>query len=1451
MAGVKRQWLLWILAVAILLAVWTERPMHGRAEKPPDQVTLQDREHQAKGLATDTAVKIDPDLLKQVLAGEEGHWYRFIAVLADQVTFSSLPDDLLGSARRYQVVASLQDTAQESQADLLAFLQARQVSGQVQQIHPFWIFNGLAVTADADTLLTLAARPDIRFIHQDHWRRWVDPFSAPPVPVPSATTGLEWNIARIRADLAWSALGLDGNGVTVAILDTGVDWQHPALQAQYRGYHEGGLTIHEGNWFCTTDEGYLYPVDSYGHGTHVTGIAVGGQDSTGTAIGVAPGAQWIAVKTLNDSGYGYDSWIHAAFEWVLAPAGDPALAPNVVNASWGNTNASDETFRPDLQALRAAGIVPIFSAGNEGPATSSLCSPGSYPEAITVGATDDLDQVVSFSSRGPSPWGEIKPEIVAPGIQIRSSLPGGRYDLHNGTSMAAPHVTGLVALLLQADPTLSVDDIERILTTTAQPLGDELPNNDTGWGRIDAYRAAAVALQAGTIAGQIRRQPDGEPLPTAQIGAFDHLGTKLATVDADDEGHYRLDLPPGRYDLEITAFGYASQTVPDVNVQTGITTTVACTLAPLPTGVLWGQVSNADTNGPVEADLRIVGTPAQTSSNPQTGHYSLALPTGVYTLEVTRNGYRRHTTQDVEIVADEATRLDIALDPAPTLLLVDSGRWYYRSQIHYFEQALKDGDYVYTTWSIQDLPTDLPHLDDLLPYDITIWSAPLDAPGLIGAGNVISNYLGSGGNLFLSGQDVGYWDDGLSGLTWHWYYSHLLQALAVADDAGRGNLLGQPDDIWRGLDLPLNGPDSAANQSLPDEIAVRDPDSAALIAYYEGAGGGALRVQGCQSYRAVYLAAGLEGLGDRTTRAEVMTRTLDWLATPQPAVDLRLSPDHQEAVWTTGTALTYTVELRNLGCLPDRFNFLLASSGWDASLWDADFAQPLTQSMVLSACQTQTVGIQVTVPAGVEWNVTNTVTLTARSQTDPSRTAQAILHSKAPAPILLVDDHRWYDMSAAYQAALETNNLPYDLWRIPSGPHPETGSPPLARLQRHPLLLWFTAYDWHLTLTPDDEVRLAAYLDGGGRLLFSSQDYLYTNGLTSFARDYLGVAGYTESLSATQVVGASGSPITFGPDVLNLTYPFRNFSDALRPTLTALSAYWGQHGQPVALTLDQNPWKTAFFAFPLEALSANDMAALLGRTVGWLSPLGNSSLAVDRPVVAEGGQLTYTLTLRNSGPALLHSVTLSNSVPPSTTYVVGSLIGPATYDPFADLFTWEGALAPGQALTITYRLQVDADAPPGTVVQNIARLSDESGLHLDRAAVSRIAAPDLSASQIAATPEIFVGQRLTYTLVLRNDGLRSAFARLNNPIPPYTTYALGSAWTSSGTLTATTEALLWAGPLHPGQTATVTLAVIPTTAGLYAYNRAVLDDGWDYIYLLETATWVHARLFLPLVFRTE
>jgi uncharacterized repeat protein (TIGR01451 family) len=581
-----------------------------------------------------------------------------------------------------------------------------------------------------------------------------------------------------------------------------------------------------------------------------------------------------------------------------------------------------------------------------------------------------------------------------------------------------------------------------------------------------------------------------------------------------------------------------------------------------------------------------------------------------------------------------------------------------------------------------------------------------------------------------------------------------------------------------------------------------------------------------------------------------MERALTWLTLPHPEVAVELNPPHSEQVWLTGTTLTYTIELQNLGASSDQFGLELSPSAWPTTIWDATFSELITESEILTPCQTQLLGVKATIPPNVAWNTTDVVTLTARSLSSPDRTAQAAFSSKAPAPILLVNDSRWYDTQHHYTTALKAIGTPHDVWGINIDRQSELDTPSLQRLLRYPIVIWFTAYDWHETLTPSEEDRLTTYLGSGGRLLFSSQDYLYTSGFTDFAPEYLGVFGFTEGLTATQATGALGNPIGDRLGPYDLVYPFRNWSDALRPTVDAQIAFWGQHAQPTALTLQQMPWKTAFFAFPLEALQEQEMATVVGRTVDWLSPLGDSALTVDPPVALPGDELGVFLVIQNTGPALLNQVTLSNTVPSSTTYVADSLQGPAQYDSLTNRFTWDGSLASGQAITISYHLQLDSTLPQGTVIINRAHLAEVSGLAIDRLATTRIDSPSLSTSVKTASAQLAIpSQTLTYTLVLRNDGLQPAQASLTDTIPLHTSYIVGSGTASSGQLTSTADALLWTGTISTGREVSITFPVVisSSAAGLYVLNRATLADQWGNRQPLEASTWVGMRIFLPLV----
>ncbi|HWI61771.1 MAG TPA: S8 family serine peptidase, partial [Symbiobacteriaceae bacterium] len=425
---------------------------------------------------------------------------------------------------RSAVIKSLKDTAEVSQRGILADLAALQKKGSVTKVEPFWIANIVVVTSTQDVMERMAKRSDVARIlpnSEIHLIKattptgtaagQVGPVKAAPAsqvgPVASATPGTrsaEWGIEKIGAPAVWSTYGIDGSGAVVASLDTGVDGNHPALHDKWRGL---GSANPAESWFDAVN-GQALPYDDNGHGSHTTGTMVGSDGAN--QIGVAPGARWIAAKILNGGGSGSGDDIIRAGEWVMAPGGDPAKAPDVVNNSWGGGPGVDDWFRDIVRAWRAAGIFPSFAAGNSGPGDGSVEVPGNYPESFAVGATDINDALASFSGRGPSAYdGIMKPQVSAPGVNVRSSVPGGGYEGGwNGTSMATPHVSGTVALLRSANAALTVEQIEQILMNSADPKTDSQyrtsPNNGYGHGVLNALNAVAMVVDGvGAVSGRV------------------------------------------------------------------------------------------------------------------------------------------------------------------------------------------------------------------------------------------------------------------------------------------------------------------------------------------------------------------------------------------------------------------------------------------------------------------------------------------------------------------------------------------------------------------------------------------------------------------------------------------------------------------------------------------------------------------------------------------------------------------------------------------------------------------------------------------------------------------------------------------------------------------------------------------------------------------------------------
>jgi serine protease AprX len=703
-----RSWPRLLSAVVLLASLPWVVPA---AASPPQQATIDPKVWatiQAKGMA---------DVL--VLFRER----------ADLSGAASLPTK---EAKGRYVYQALWAAAETSQRDLRASLDAQGVA-----YHSFYLVNALKLQADGTLVRSLAARPDVSRIvlnprvalssvepARSSGQDDIETVQELAVGGLRLSAGVEPNLIRVNADDVW-ALGYTGQGVVVAGQDTGYDWDHPALRNQYRGWN-GSTVDHDYNWHDAihSDGGVCganspEPCDDYGHGTHTMGTIVG-DDGGSNRIGMAPGARWIGCRNM-DVGYGTPATYIECFEFFLAPypvdgtpaQGEPTLAPDVVNNSWScppSEGCDAGTLEAAVDALRQAGIVVVVSAGNYGSGCETVTNPPAiYQQAFSVGAfSHATDLIASFSSRGPVTYGGetyIKPDIAAPGVSIRSSLPGGAYGFMQGTSMAAPHVAGAVALLLSAAPGYSgnVEAIEYTLTSSAEPRtsnqgcgGDsptDVPNNVWGWGILDVL----TAVESGVVQGTVTDAGNALSIAGATIRT-DQVPGREATTDA--YGRYTLVLATGTYTLTAQASDYFSQTVSDLSVIGGQITTQDFALDPLPP-----PTAAFTTNSPFCLDEPLILT--NTSTNAETCSWGFGDGQGSTAWEPTHSyatpGDYPVTLVVTNAVASDSVSTTVQVNPLP----VSAFHWTVNGLTVTFDNDSQDADAY--LWQLGDgVTTTLP-----------------------------------------------------------------------------------------------------------------------------------------------------------------------------------------------------------------------------------------------------------------------------------------------------------------------------------------------------------------------------------------------------------------------------------------------------------------------------------------------------------------------------------------------------------------------------------------------------------------------------------------------------------------------------------------------------------------------------------------------------------------------
>jgi uncharacterized repeat protein (TIGR01451 family) len=879
-------------------------------------------------------------------------------------------------------------------------------SGSIVEFERFLAFGVLAVTGDSTSVQTIAGRPGVAAVLPNRRHR-LDRATAPAVP----TIAGAWNLEMVGAERAWREVGANGQGVVVATIDSGADWSHPALRTRYRG-RDGR---HDYDWmdFSRPSQPRERPADGNGHGTQVLGAAVG--RSGAGPMGVAPGAEWIAVRAFDSYGFSTDRQLLRAAQWLLAPtrldgtAPRPDLAPDIVNCSWVLENGADPLFDAVVGAWRSAGILSVFAAGNSDDGTrtwAGILAPASHPDVLAVGALRPSGEVWELSKGGPSFHGGVKPDLVAPGVGVRTARDGGGTSYGTGTSIAAPHVAGTAALMLSANPGLGVDDLAYGLRSSARDLGAPGPDNESGWGGLDALRAAEWAMSTGRVAGRIA-DLGGAPIAGAAIrlepdgsGGFPAV-TTIAGVD----GTFSVAVGPGAWTVTVSSLRHVPESA-KVHVAGELTSMLDLHLAPAPLGAVSGRVVGVFDQPLGGARVELVGSAAAGSVGSDgaavfasdEGAYELKLPEGTHELRYSAAGHRAITTA-VEVAPGVESPHNVLLSRVPRLLLVDADA-YTGERVHpYFGRALRTRGYEFDIWTIDDPLSDVPDADDLAPYDVVVWLHVYGSPGRIDARGhngetaaALTSYVSRGGRLIISGQDIGRHDSDdvpLAGAEAPELFRNLLGARFVEDHAGLAEVIGTG---WLdGLSLDLDRPRGHAKggRLSPDVVApaldTGDATCEPVLLYPDGRAAG-LALDSATGRR-VYLAFGPEGVGDPDGLGSLYDKLIGWLESPWlsltaepesagPGGDVRLSV----ALRTGRSAMPGELDVRvppawSIESYPDEMERLAS----DQVRWKGDFEAESSRAF--------DIGVRLTGPAAGSQAQVVTATLQSLGSTQVVTTA--------------------------------------------------------------------------------------------------------------------------------------------------------------------------------------------------------------------------------------------------------------------------------------------------------------------------------------------------------------------------------------------------------------------------------------------------------------------------------
>ncbi len=729
------------------------------------------------------------------------------------------------------------------------------ISGKVASYSEFSKFNCYHIMTTAEGAKEIARNQNIIRMEENYTLHLPEMNSVQA----SEEEKSNWGLDILNVSNVWDK-GLDGEGITVGILDSGVDAEHPELKGKVDEFASFGLS-------GEIDED-VEPFDLYGHGTHCSGIICG------ETVGVAPKAH-LYVGSVMPTGSGTFAQVIAGMNWILDPDSDPETddGPSIVSMSLGG--AADQDMVDIADVFERSGVLLIASIGNSGEGSSG--TPGNIPSVLGVGAINENRFVADSSSGTIIDWQYYpyektvtKPDLSAPGVLVYSSLPGGKYARLSGTSMAAPHVAGVSALLKQYDNHISNISMRETLEQTAEDLGE--PGRDTRYGEgiVDPTSAIEYLENARRVDIDITGELDDEPLiltiPDSRTYRID--GDTSIYITKGESSYIELDL-----------FGYEDYegTIsPEQQM-------ISLDLEKLPIKTFAGNMVSSNGN-PVDGRITFKNTPLQIETD-ENGFFKAEVPVDTYEVEYW-GMCCEPITVELEISTAEGT---IELQETDILVVATQGitpsQYQNRRFDTYCYRALDESDISYCPINPEKESLSL---EDLQKFDRVYW---FGGPNEMSSeySDMLSGYLDAGGKLMLSSSNIllydgykGYSNEEPSFLSDYFGVSYISQGAYTT------SLVGMDDtQLGEGLLLSLSGGDGATNQIGFDAFDVNSKSGirTSPFLYYLGPASlddgdtvyaGASIESG--KYAGVYLSFGFEVVNNKADRVELLHRIEDWFS---------------------------------------------------------------------------------------------------------------------------------------------------------------------------------------------------------------------------------------------------------------------------------------------------------------------------------------------------------------------------------------------------------------------------------------------------------------------------------------------------------------------------------------------------------------------------------------------